>query len=30
MGKRKISIVSTWHYFRLVYRSLLFLLLMVG
>ena len=23
--KRKISIVSSWHYFRLVYRSLLFL-----
>ena len=30
MDKRKISIVSTWHYFRLVYRSLLFLMLMVG
>ena len=27
--KRKISIVSSWHYFRLVYRSVLFLLLAI-
>ena len=28
--KRRISVVSAWHYFRLVYRSILFLLLLVG
>ena len=28
--KRKISVVSTWHYFRLVYRSILFILLLIG
>ena len=27
--KKKLSIVSAWHYFRLVYRSMLFLLLLV-
>ena len=27
--KRRISVVSAWHYFRLVYRSILFLLLLV-
>ena len=30
MDKRRISIVSTWHYFRLIYRSVLFLLLLIG
>jgi hypothetical protein len=28
--KRRISVVSAWHCFRLVYRSILFLLLLVG
>ena len=30
MKRPKISVVSAWHYFRLVYRSLLFLLLLIG
>ena len=30
MKKRKISIVSAWHYFRLVYRSLLFIVLLIA
>ena len=30
MDKKKISVVSAWHYFRLVYRSLFFLLLLIG
>ena len=28
--KRRISVVSAWHYCRLVYRSILFLLLLLG
>lgn len=28
--KRKLSIVSTWHYVRLFYRSVLFVLLLIG
>ncbi len=30
MGKKRISVVSAWHYFRLIYRSVLFLLLLIG
>ena len=29
-SKRRISIVSTWHYIRLVYRSALFILLLIS
>ncbi len=28
--RRKISIVSTWHYVRLIYRSVLFVLLLIS
>lgn len=28
--KKKISLVSAWHYLRLVYRSILFILLLIG
>ncbi len=30
MKAKRISIVSAWHYFRLVYRSLLFVILMIA
>ena len=30
MKKRKISVVSAWHYVRRIYRSVLFVLLMIG
>ncbi len=30
MKKHKISVISAWHYFRLIYRSVLLLLLLIG
>ena len=30
MSKKRISVISAWHYFRLVYRSVFFLLLLIG
>ncbi len=28
--RRKLSVVSTWHYVRLIYRSVLFVLLLIS